>query len=64
MIDKQPHTFDITIDDKFSKYKYQFKLNEEVSIYDIAFAIADSFNVEIPNGVYINEKEQTNEMPI
>jgi hypothetical protein len=57
MINKQPYTFDITIDDKFSEYKYQFKLNEDVSIYDIALAIADSFNVEIPNGVHINEKE-------
>ena len=46
--------FTITIDDGYSKYEYKMKFPEDVSTYDLIKALAEKFQVEIPEGTFKN----------
>jgi len=45
----------ITIDDGFCAYSYQLDLGGEVAIYDVAKAIAEKYNVSLPEGKHIKD---------
>ena len=47
--------FVITIDDGYGKYEYNMGLPGDVATYDIVKAIAEKFQVEIPEGKYVKK---------
>lgn len=42
--------FKVTIDDGYCSYEYEYDMNDEVSIYDIASGISKQFDVPMPEG--------------
>lgn len=52
---KTNHTFTVTISDgvEAGGYKYQFELFDDNSIYELAQAIADKFNIKVPQATFV-----------
>lgn len=46
--------FTITIDDGFGKYEYKMEFPGDVATYDLIKAIAEKFQVEVPEGTFKN----------
>lgn len=44
--------FTITIDDGFGKYEYKMEFPGDVATYDLIKAIAEKFQVEVPEGTF------------
>jgi len=49
--------FVITVDDGYGKYQYDMGFPGDVATYDIIKAVAEKFQVEIPEGKYIDKNK-------
>lgn len=51
----------ITIDDGYGAYSYELSLGSEVSIYDVAQTIADTYEVPLPEGKFVRVTKESQE---
>jgi len=58
---KKVCNFTVTISDGLCEYEYNFKLTKDVAIYDLAKAIAQKFDVEMPNGKLVQKEVELSE---